>query len=154
MWFLIKTAFWFSLVLVLLPVFSSSSTTRTENNPQVQVGDAVTAATGVFQYVTSLCSEKPDVCVKGGATLTALGYRAREGALVAYEMLDHQLSGKPGDKTAAGATEAGKQQVASVASEIDPTLQPMPPKPANDNDEGVYTGTIIHVPVPMHRPVL
>jgi Family of unknown function (DUF5330) len=152
MWFLIKTAFWFSLVLVLLPVFSSSGSSVTKDAPQVQVGDAVTAATGAFQYVTSLCSEKPDVCVKGGATLTALGYRAREGALVAYQMIDHQLSGKPGDKTAGA--DAAKQQVASVASEVDPTLQPMPPKLASNGGDSVFTGTIIHVPVPMRRPVL
>lgn len=156
MWFLIKTAFFFSLVLVLLPIFSKESATRTENNPQVQVSDAVTAATGAFSYVTSLCSEKPDVCVKGGATLTALGYRAREGALVAYQMIDHQLSGKPGDKVADAAGTAARQQVASVASEIDPEMQPMPAKPvaANDNGDAVFTGTIIHVPVPMRRPVL
>lgn len=154
MWFLIKTAFWFSLVLVLLPVFSSSSTTRTQDAPQVQMGDAVTAASGVFDYVTSLCSQKPDVCVKGGATLTALGYRAREGALVAYEMIDHQLSGKPGDKTAAAGTDAARQQVATAAPQTDALLQPMPPKPANDSGDTVFTGTIVHVPVPMRRPVL
>ncbi|WFS01720.1 DUF5330 domain-containing protein [Rhizobium tumorigenes] len=156
MWFLIKTAFWFSLVLVLLPVFSSQSTTRTQNNPQVQMSDAVTAATGAFQYVTSLCSEKPEICVKGGETFTALGYRAREGALVAYEMIDHQLSGKSADKTAsdAGATDTSRQQVAVAAPQAEAELQPMPPKLSSDANDGVFTGTIIHVPVPMRRPVL
>ena len=156
MWFLIKTAFWFSLVLVLLPIFSSQSANRTQNNPQVQVSDAVTAATGAFQYVTSLCSEKPEVCVKGGETFTALGYRAREGALVAYEMIDHQLSGKPADKTADAGTGAAKQQVAIAAPLADAEMQPMPRKPVVDGDNGdtVVTGTIIHVPVPMRRPVL
>ncbi len=152
MWFLIKTAFWFSLVLVLLPIFSSQSANRTQNNPQVQVSDAVTAATGAFQYVTSLCSEKPEVCVKGGETFTALGYRAREGALVAYEMIDHQLSGKPADKTAG--TDAARQQVAVAAPQADAEMQPMPAKPGVDAGDNVFTGTIIHVPVPMRRPVL
>ena len=144
MWFLIKTAFWFSLVLILLPVFSSQSSNRTQSNPQVQVSDAVTAATGAFQYVTSLCSEKPDICVKGGETFTALGYRAREGALVAYEMIDRQLSGKQSDK------------VAEAAAQSDEAMQPMPPKLAatGDNADNVFTGTILHVPVPMRRPVL
>lgn len=152
MWFLIKTAFWFSLVLVLLPIFSSESANRTQNAPQVQVSDAVTAATGAFQYVTSLCSEKPEVCVKGGETFTALGYRAREGALVAYEMIDHQLSGKPADKTAAA--DAARQQVAVAAPQADAEMQPMPAKPGAETGDNVFTGTIIHVPVPMRRPVL
>jgi cell division septation protein DedD len=158
MWFLIKTAFWFSLVLMLLPLFSTQSTMRTQNAPQVQVSDAVTAASGVYQYVSSLCSEKPDVCVKGGATLTALGYQAREGALVAYEMIDHQLGAKSAGK--AGEIAVSKREVASNDELTDPEQQPMPAKPpvaANDNNDRVVTGTVgrhVAIPVPTRRPVL
>lgn len=149
MWFLIKTGFWFSLVLMLLPVFSSQSTTRTQNDPQVQVSDAVTAASGALSYVTSLCSEKPEVCTKGGQTLTALGYRAREGARVAYEMIDHQLS----DKTAGDGQAAG--QVASADVDGAAALQqPMPAKPTNA--DRVVTGTVkrTFIPIPTPKPVI
>ena len=150
MWFLIKTGFWFSLVLMLLPIFSSQSTSRTQNDPQVQVSDAVTAASGAYSYVTSLCSEKPEVCVKGGQTLTALGYRAREGARVAYEMIDHQLSGAKSDKTA-----DADNQVASADPEATAALQqPMPQKPSNSDH--VVTGTVKHsfIPIPLPKPVI
>ena len=160
MWFLIKTGFWFSLVLMLLPIFSSQSTVRTQGNPQVQVSDAMTAASGAYSYVTSLCSEKPEVCVKGGQTLTALGYRAREGALVAYELIDHQLSGGAkspvvgGDKTADAGT-AVDNQVASADPEGPAAMQqPMPPKPSASDH--VVTGTVKHsfIPVPLPKPVI
>jgi hypothetical protein len=159
MWFLIRTAFWFSLVLVLLPVFSQQSTSRLENDPKVQVSDAVSAATGAFQYVGALCQEKPDVCVKGGETLTALGYRAREGARVAYEFLDHQLgNGKAQDKTAAG-SDALKIDPATISRiEAAAEAQPMPPKPAGGEtaDNSVVTGTVGHsfIPVPQPKPAI
>jgi hypothetical protein len=172
MWFLIKTAFWFSLVLVLLPVFSSQSTSRLENDPKVQVSDAVSAATGAFQYVSALCYERPDVCVKGGETLTALGYRAREGALIAYQFIDHQLGdgqsgvasldkgldkGKIGDKLAAAATSLKIDPATISKIEAAATSQPMPAKlaPAETAD-AVVTGTVSHsfIPVPLPKPAI
>jgi len=98
---LIKGSFWFGLVLVLLPLFSSESSTRLANDPQVQFSDAFTAVSGAYDYITGMCGEKPEVCSKGGETLTALGYRAREGARVAYQLIDSQLSGDE-DKPSAG----------------------------------------------------
>ncbi len=91
MWFLIKGSFWFGLVLVLLSVFSTESSDKLANGPQLQLSDAFTAASGAYDYLTGMCSEKPEVCAKGSETLTALGYRAREGARVAYELLDSQF---------------------------------------------------------------
>jgi hypothetical protein len=165
MWFLIKTTFWFSLVLVLLPVFSSQSTTRLQNAPTVQVSDAFGAASGAFQYVSALCSEKPDVCVKGGETLTALGYRAREGALVAYQFLDtHFGADKAGDKAAVppetlrdGQAAIGKTDAAIGKIIAAAAMQPMPSKPASDGEaaDSVVTGTVAvrgFIPVPQRKP--
>ena len=168
MWFLIKTAFWFSLVLVLLPVFSSQSTTRLQNEPKVQVSDAFGAATGAFQYVSALCSEKPDVCVKGGETFTALGYRAREGALVAYQFLDNQFGanktdGKnvvPADTVKNGEAAMGKAGQAALNKVVAAAaMQPMPAKPAADNEaaDAVVTGTVAThgaIPVPQRKPAI
>ncbi len=90
MWFLIKGSFWFGLVLVALSVFSSESYDNA-GHPQLQLSDAFTAVSGAYDYMTGMCGEKPEVCAKGGETLTALGYRAREGARVAFELLDSQF---------------------------------------------------------------
>jgi hypothetical protein len=169
MWFLIKTGFWFSLVLVLLPVFSTQSSSRLQNDPQVQVSDAVSAASGAFQYVSALCYERPDVCVKGGETLTALGYRAREGARIAYEFIDQQLGdGKSGaapigSASLDGGKIAGKLTAAATSLKIDPatiskieaaaTSQPMPAKLApSETADAVVTGTVSHAAIPVPRP--
>ena len=51
MWFLIKASFWFGLVLVLLPLFSSESTNRLASDPQVQLSDAFPGAVDQWQQV-------------------------------------------------------------------------------------------------------
>ncbi|MGO4440494.1 DUF5330 domain-containing protein [Rhizobium sp. RAF56] len=155
MWFLIKMAFWFSLVLVMLSLFSPQSATRLENVPQVQASDAFTAATGAFQYVTSICNVKPEVCVKGGETLTALGYRAREGARVAYEFLDNRFKDGAKAKIAdAVPALAPVDQLANAGT----LLQPMPPRPlGTEPADAVITGTVkapARVPVPQQKPAL
>lgn len=169
MFFLIRTAFWFALVLVLLPIFNSQSTSRLQGAPQVQMSDAVSAATGAYQYVSGLCYERPDVCVKGGETLTALGYRAREGARIAYEFIDHQVgNGKDADGKAGGTLAAAVDSLkASQMLKIDPATvakieaaanaQPMPQKPAvTETADAVVTGTVAHsyIPVPLPKPAI
>ncbi|MEZ2220634.1 DUF5330 domain-containing protein [Rhizobium sp. RCC_161_2] len=151
MWFLIRTGFWFSLVLMFLPIFAKpQGDPRPAGEPQVQVSDALSAASGVMQYVGSMCSEKPDVCLKGGETLTALGYQARDGARVAYDLLgQHFKDQKPGEQ-AATVSVTSHEQVATEA-------QPMPPKrvAGTQTADAVVTGTVklpSFIPVPLPKP--
>jgi hypothetical protein len=115
MWFLIKGTFWFSLVLVLLPFLDASSSATLENGPKVDVGDTVSAASEAFGYISALCVEKPDVCIKGTETFVALGHRAREGARVAYLFLDEQFAA-PSDAVTTG-TVAAAPAAQAVAAE-------------------------------------
>ena len=92
MWFLIKACFWFSLVLLVLPVFETGQPTRKDPSTGLDIADAFTAATGAYDYVTRICVEKPDVCEKGASTFAALGVRARDGARIAYDYLDQHFA--------------------------------------------------------------
>ncbi len=118
MWFLIKGTFWFSLVLVILPFLDPASTSTLENGPKVDVGDTVSAATEAFGYISALCVQKPDVCEKGAETFVALGYRAREGARIAYLFLDQQFA-EPNDKVMTGTIAATPDAAADAASKVD-----------------------------------
>jgi hypothetical protein len=149
MWFLIRTGFWFSLVLMFLPIFAKpQGDPRPAGEPQVQVSDALSAASGVMQYVGSMCSEKPEVCLKGGETLTALGYQARDGARVAYDLLgQHFKDQKSGEQTA----------TTPVTSHEQAEAQPMPPKRVTGTQtaDAVVTGTVklpSFIPVPLPKP--
>lgn len=171
MWTLIKGSFWFSLVLVLLPVFHSGSDERLANAPPVNFTDAYSVASGAYDYLSKLCKEKPDVCEKGGQTFTALGYRAKEGARIAYEYLNERFSddpaalakagGKPAvtlaraDEPAAASSSGPFETVQSIAAlagaVLSPTAdaaasaQPMPGKPQPYRPpvaDKVVTGTV------------
>ena len=122
MWFLIKGTFWFSLVLVLLPFLDPASTSTLERGPKVDVGDTVSAATEAFGYISAICVEKPDVCVKGTETFVALGHRAREGAKIAYQFLDQQFA-EPSDAVTTGTVTAAAQPIADAPADIAATEQ-------------------------------
>ncbi|WP_137132070.1 DUF5330 domain-containing protein [Rhizobium sp. FY34] len=133
MWFLIKTSMVFTMGLVVLSYFSSAPEAPSDSQAsQLQLSHAISAATDAYGYVSALCTEKPEVCEKGGETFTALAIRAKEGARVAYQFLDTQLAAQEGAKPGANTS---------------PT-QPMPPVITSQAD-GVTTGTI---PLPQKRP--
>ncbi len=105
MWFMIKTGFWFSLVLVALPFLDPGSRDTLADAPPVEVGVSVAAAIEAFEDIRQICARKPDVCETGGQTFAALGVRAKEGARIAYQFLDARFDdGKDGS----GATDATK----------------------------------------------
>jgi hypothetical protein len=124
---LIRGAFWFSLVLVLLPIFDQDASDRLQKEKGVELTDALGAAAGAISYMSTMCSEKPDVCVKGAETISTLGNRAKEGARVAYSYLDTQFSDD--NKTEA----ADKVLTGSVETADDlPRHIPIPvPRPKN-----------------------
>lgn len=177
MWTLFKGSFWFGLVLVMLPVFNAGSGARLAGAPPVVMADAIDAVTGAYSYLSGLCTEKPDVCEKGSKTVTALGYRAKEGARVAYEYLDTKFTddgavladasadakpAKPGMITrplrgadaelALADSEAAERAVnGGVAAQDMPGL-PKPYRPPVTDK--VVTGSVpAIVPVPLPRPL-
>ncbi len=104
MWFLIKGTFWFTVVLLVLPFFVKDEQPAPEvaDTKAVGVADTVTAAIEALGYISGPVRGKAaDVCVKGAETFTALGHRAREGARIAYELLDAQFGGS-GDPVMTG----------------------------------------------------
>ncbi|MDO1581501.1 DUF5330 domain-containing protein [Rhizobium oryzicola] len=152
MWFLIKGSVFFAMVLVVLSYFSSQPTPAPAGTKDLQVSDAISAATEAYGYIASICKQKPDVCEKGGEAFTALSYRAREGARVAFEFLDNQLAG---DKADGKVDNKAKLADANPAPRhlAEAPAQPMPPKPQDvkvSDADAVKTGTV--VPLPMKRP--
>lgn len=142
MWFLIKAAFWFSMVLVMLPIFDQDATDRLSQTKGVELTDALGAAAGVISYASDLCAQKPDVCVKGAETVSTLGVRAREGARVAYTYLDTQFA----DEDATDAADAVK--TGTVAGKVAPSETVAgKTEAARDRLPAIDT-----VPIPLPRP--
>ena len=89
MGFLIKMAFWFSLVLLALPLDPAG------NGAGVSPIQAFFAARAAVDDMSGICERKPDVCEVGKAALQTIGVRARETARIAYEMLEENGAAKP-----------------------------------------------------------
>ena len=90
MFFLIRTAFWFSLVLLIMPFGGTGG----DGNEAVSPFQAMFAAREAVSDVSSICERKPDVCEIGKSALQTIGVRARESARIAYELLDDRF-GEP-----------------------------------------------------------
>ena len=75
--------FWFSLVLLVLPLGPAS-----ESAPSVNPIQAFFAAKEAVDDFTGICERKPEVCEVGKAAMQTIGSRAREGARIVYKMLD------------------------------------------------------------------
>lgn len=89
MFFLLRMAFWFSLVLLALPLGSPENGART-----VGAIEALAAAREAVGDLAGICERKPEVCETGRSAVEVIGVRAREGSRIAYELLDDRF-GEP-----------------------------------------------------------
>ena len=87
MGFLIRMAFWFSLVLLVLP-FGPTDGSGEDTVSPVQ---AFFAARAAVEDIRGICERQPDVCETGKAAMHTIGVRAKESARIAYEMLDDKI---------------------------------------------------------------
>lgn len=100
--FLIRTGFWFSLVLLFLPLAPDGAS---DGGDAVGPLQAIVAARDAIGDVTGMCERKPEVCETGRAALQTIGVRARESARIAYELLDGQFGEPDATITTGGVAE-------------------------------------------------
>lgn len=93
MGFIIKSASWLSLVLLLIPVGSGD---QAETVGPLQAFFAAREAVG---DIATMCERKPDVCETGKLAVATISVRARESARIAMEMLDEQQPAASDDIT-------------------------------------------------------
>jgi hypothetical protein len=96
--FLFKIVFWFSLVLLVIPLGESSTRNRPVvpgATPPEPVGalDTFLAAREAITDVGAICERKPTVCEVGREAMNTVGVRAREVARIAFELLDENFGG-------------------------------------------------------------
>ena len=92
MGFIIKTVFWFSLVLLIIPLDTSETS---GDHHTIGAFDAFFAAREAIGDVGAMCERKPEVCEIGRSAMHTIGIRAREGARLAYSMLDEHMGDDP-----------------------------------------------------------
>src|ERR1700744_995637 len=87
MFFLLRMAFWLSVVLILLPTGTSQQV------PANSIGatDAISAASATVGDLRQFCTRQPDACTVGSQVATELGYKAQAGAKMLYEFFTTRL---------------------------------------------------------------
>ena len=89
MFFLLRMAFWLSVVLILLP---SGSAQRVQSPSDVGASEAISAASATVADMRGFCARQPDACSVGSQVAVSLGYRAQAGAKMLYDFLTEKLA--------------------------------------------------------------
>jgi Family of unknown function (DUF5330) len=89
MMFLLRTAFWMSVALALLPSFVAKQASTVPID--VGAADAMTAASATVKDLSGFCERRPDACAAGAQFATAFGQRAQAGAKIVYEFVGEKL---------------------------------------------------------------
>jgi hypothetical protein len=167
--FLFKGIFWFSVVLLALPIMDGEGDGTGAAGPEVEFGATLNAIGVAVGDIRSICERQPEMCETGSETLTALGHRARDGARIAYQYLDGKLAGETAGSQIAAApepvpapaiagVEAGTDDergvIASPALDADPRATGTVPTAfaPEINALGVAAALLASVPVPAPEP--
>jgi hypothetical protein len=87
MFFLIRAAFWLSIVVILLPTGS-----QPKPGPTFQTAEAVSAASAAVSDMRQFCARQPEACSVGSQAAIAFGYKAQAGAKMLYDFLTETLA--------------------------------------------------------------
>ena len=97
MFFLLRTAFWLGVVLVLLPTFAGKETSSSASTQsQVSATSAVSAAGATVADLAHFCERQPGACVIGAQAAAAVGEKAQAGAKILYDYLNDRANPKTG----------------------------------------------------------
>ncbi len=84
MGFLIRAAFWLSLVILILPAEQSAK----DEKAHLSTAQALAVAQATLNDFTTFCSRQPDVCAAGEVAIENFSAKARYGAKQLYMYLD------------------------------------------------------------------
>lgn len=76
--FIIRTAFWLSLALLILPLGrESQSATAEASQASFNIGQATTLVVGAAHDISNICVRQPDVCEAGSAAAKTIAVKAK-----------------------------------------------------------------------------
>jgi Family of unknown function (DUF5330) len=112
MGFLLRTAFWLTIVILLLPSLPSQ---RSGSARHVDARETVSAVTAAVSDIRQFCVRQPETCTMGSQALASFGRQAEAGAKMLHEFLTQHLDNQADVAEKPGRTRAKPTQ---------PTLSP------------------------------
>ncbi len=89
MFFLLRMAFWLTIVLALLPTGSSQPQAHAT---QIDATNAVVAAGAAMSDMSGFCERQPEACKVGAQAAVAIGQRAQAGATMVYDFIHERMA--------------------------------------------------------------
>ena len=83
--FLLKTVFWLSLLILLIPAGKESSTA---GQGGISTSEVFSAAQAVWNDCSGFCERNQEACETGSQMVSRFGDKARNGARILYGYLD------------------------------------------------------------------
>lgn len=117
MFFLLRVAFWLSIVLVLLPSGTPKTATQTASVGPIE---AVSAAGAAVSDMSQFCDRQPEACVVGAQAAQAFGQRAQAGARMVLDFINEKMNETGSIKPAGKAEPARPSQHTLKASDMQP----------------------------------
>ncbi len=131
MFFLLRIAFWLSIVLALLPTGGSQPKS---DEASINPIEAVSAAGAAVSDLSGFCARQPDACAVGAQAASAFGQRAQAGAKMVYEIISEKMVTETGSvtpATKANAPASKSSQQTLKPSDLEPAWRgPAPRKEA------------------------
>jgi hypothetical protein len=108
MMFLLRVAFWLTIVLILLPSGGSKDpSSAARQGSAISATEAVSAASATVSDMSHFCSRQPDACAVGAQAATVLGQRAQAGAKMLYDFLTERYGPQATGSVASGSPSPG-----------------------------------------------
>jgi hypothetical protein len=117
--FLLRTAFWTSVALALLPSFAPTQSSTVPID--LHASEAVTAASATVADVSAFCERRPQACAAGAEFISAFGQRTEAGAKILYELVSERLA-KP-ERTASSPSAVAPPTMPPSTAEADKASQ-------------------------------
>jgi hypothetical protein len=146
MFFLLRVAFWLTIVLALLP----SGGTQQSKQATVDPTDAVVAAGAAVSDMSGFCNRQPEACTVGAQAAAAIGQRAQAGARMVFDFVSDYASRSETGSIAAPKTVATRTVPASPGSQT--TLTPADLEPAWQGPPAAAESAAVPLPRPRRIP--
>jgi uncharacterized protein DUF5330 len=99
MFFLLRTAFWLSIVVLLLPADPAK---RDSARPQLGTLETLGVAQAAFEDARGFCARRPEACEAGSIALSSFGEKAQYGAKLLYGLISDKLGDESAKQVEAG----------------------------------------------------
>src|SRR5215510_2812264 len=121
MFFLLRVAFWLTVVLALLP---SGGGSQSGAKPNIGATEALIAASAAVSDMSNLCDRQPKACEVGAQAAVVLGQRAQAGAKMVYDLFsEHSIRGDASSVTNGTARKWPVSQNTLTAADLEPAWQ-------------------------------